>query len=330
MPASAGIKFPNEVAVEDLDGDGDGDLVVPAGFFPCAFTGSPCGGLSWWEQTTPGAFVRHDVVAAGNAYSYHRAVVVDFDGDGITDLVTAAETASVGLTQWFKGTAAVGAGRFETTPRTIASAGGSLLSVADADGDGDLDVVSPSYFGGLYYFWLERTADPGPANPTGTFEFHVIEASVGGGFDLRLVPNLLGDGVDRWIGTNHVNPLFNGNQPPAAVFRFDVPADPRQPWPATPLSSGISSRPVPNLQSPGVFGTGDIDGDGDLDIAVSGDGDERVFWLRQEPGGAFSTFELDAAMGQAGGGIVADLDGNGTNEVVFSSYEQDRVVVYER
>ena len=330
VTAAAGIKFPNDTTTTDLDGDGDADVVVPAGFFVCAFSGAPCGSLSWWEQTSTGVFTRHDVVSPGNDYTFHRAVVVDFDGDGVTDIVTGAETATVGLTVWFKGSVAPGQPRFDPTWRTIATAGGSLPAVADVDGDGDLDVASPSFFGGQYYFWLERTAEPSISNPAGTFVFHLFNASVGGGFGLALVPDLQGDGVARWIGTNHVNPLYNGNNPPAALFRFDVPADPTQPWAAVPLSSGITSRPVPNLQSPGVFGHGDIDGDGDLDVAVSGDGDERVFWLRQEPDHSFTTFEVDNAMGQAGGGIVADFDGNGTNEMVFSSYEQDRVVVYSR
>jgi hypothetical protein len=40
-----GIRFPNDPTVDDLDGDGDADVIVPAGFFLCELTLSPCGSL---------------------------------------------------------------------------------------------------------------------------------------------------------------------------------------------------------------------------------------------------------------------------------------------
>lgn len=324
------LPFPNEAHVEDVDGDGLADVIVPGGFFICEFTGEPCGSLSWWKQLPDGTFERHDIVPPGDARFYHRAVLVDFDGDGITDVVTMGETSSTGRTYWFKGTALGGDARFDPTPLEIGRSGGSLFVVADVDGDGDLDVASPSLFGGNYYFWLERVAEPSATEPAGVFERHVFGGWIAPGFQLSLIEDLYGDGTARWVTTNHVNPVFNGGSPPAGVFELIPPADPTDPWANVLLSRGITSRPVPNYGSPGVFGYGDVDGDDDIDLAVSGDGDDRVFWLQQRPDHTFATYVVDDGMGQAGGGNVADLDGDGTAELVFSSYENDVVKVYSQ
>ena len=102
-----------------------------------------------------------------------------------------------------------------------------------------------------------------------------------------------------------------------------------QTWGVTLRSQGIVSRPSgPTTLAPGTFDTGDIDGDGAVDVAVSGDGDARVFWMRQLPDHTFQTYVIADEMGQAGGGAVADLDGDGHADVVFSSYEKSVLKVY--
>ena len=91
------------------------------------------------------------------------------------------------------------------------------------------------------------------------------------------------------------------------------------------LSAGAAAS-----YAPGVFGYGDVDGDGDVDLAVSGDGDARTFWLEQTGKGAFTTHVLEDSLGQASGGLVLDLDGDGKSEIVFTGYENNVVYVYAR
>ena len=178
--------------------------------------------------------------------------------------------------------------------------------------------------------WWERTADPSPAHPAGEWTHRTITNVTGQGFGIERVPDLLGDGVDRWVATNHVNTWFNGGAPESAVFQIDQPVDPTGIWPATPISTGIQARQGnPGTLAPGLFGWGDIDGDTDIDIAVSGDGDARLFWLEQQPDDSFQTYVLDNNMGQAGGGMVTDFDGDGNAEVVFTSYEAGVLNLYE-
>lgn len=329
VPSSEGILFPNEPAVSDVDGDGDADVVVPGGFFVCAFTGAPCGSITWWEQRD-GGFVRHDVVPPGGALFYHRVVVADVNADGLSDLVTIGETLATAQAQVFLGT--TGERRFAAVPIELGPFGGSLPTVEDVDGDGDLDIASAQFFmPGGSFAWLEQVSGPSPLAPAGTWVPHTISATEGGSIMLAKVPSLFGAGRDGWIGTNHTNPTSVPGSPEPGAFVLTPGADPRLPWSARRISEGIVCRANKGLGlqgAPGVFGWGDVDGDGDVDLAVSGDGDPRVFWLSQEADGTFSTVVVADEMGQAGGGAVIDTDGDGRNEILFTSYESGVVTLW--
>lgn len=326
-----GIVYPNETTVADLTGNGLPDLIVTGGFFSCEFSGQGCGSLQWFEQGPPGVFTRHDIIAPNSSRFYHRAIVTDVDGDGITDIITVGETATSARTEWYRGTALGGADRFESTALVIGSGGGSLPVVADIDGDGDEDVLSPQFFHpGAAVVWFERLEDPSEANPAGVWQRHTLAgAGLGRGFEVLHAENLYGDGVDRWLGTNHQNTNFDARAE-SAVYRFDPGADIRTRWSATAISTGIQARPTaPNSLAPGLLGTGDVNGNGRTDVVVSGDGDDRLFVLLQNDDQTFTTYVLDSNMGQAGGAKVTDLDGDGRPEAVFTSYEQGVVKIYE-
>jgi FG-GAP-like repeat len=329
-----GIYFPNQPVTGDVDGDGDLDIVVSAGFFPCQFDKivKACGSIAWLENDK-GKFTRHDVVPSGSdGLFYHRAVLVDFDGDKVLDLVTVGETNKSGEFRWWKGVASKD--RFEKTPRIIGEGGGSLPSVIDVDGDGDLDVASAQYFtGGASFVWYERTADPSAMNPAGTFARHDINTDSGKSIMLDFVPNLYGDGVLRAVGTNHTNTTKMPPDPESMVAAFDIPKPATGLWPKTVLSTGIVSRPSMGFgvqAAPGVFGSGDLDGDGDIDLAVSGDGDQRTYWLEQTSAGKFVTHIIEPSLGQASGAIITDLDGDRRAEMVFTGYEDSAIFVYTR
>lgn len=328
------VYFPNQPALADVDKDGDLDVIVAAGFFVCAFdpAAGSCGALAWLENTGQG-FVRHDVVPYGDDKFYHEGIFVDFDGDGIEDLVTVGETADSATARWFKGDTSKD--RFSKTPLDIGASLGSFPSVLDIDKDGDLDVASAEYFVNKASFaWLERTAPPSAGAPAGTFERRVINSDSGKSIQLRFVPDLYGDGVLRAVGTNHTN---TNKMPPdpaeSAVLVLDVPAAPKDPWPKKQISTGIVSRPNEGFSvqaAPGVFGAGDVDNDGDIDVVVSGDGDIRTFWLEQTAPGAFTTHVIEEKLGQAGGTLVVDLDKDGKNEVIFTGYEDNAVYIYKK
>jgi len=329
------IYFPNESEIADLDGDGDLDIVLAAGFFVCGFDPAvgACGGLYVFVNQGD-HFERRDIVHGASKF-FHRPALVDFDGDGDLDIVTGQETNSGGDLIWYAGD---GAGFFELEPRVIDTVTGTIPDIADIDGDGDLDIAVARYFGVTAelpgYMWWERTGEPSDANPAGTFVRHVISSDHGPGIMLRLTDELYGDGIMRAVASNHVN---QGNNPPdpneSAILVFEPGPDPTQPWTSTIISEGILSVADEGLSiadAPGVFDLGDADEDGDLDVFLSGDGDPRTFWLEQTGKDTFTTHVIEDSLAQAGGGHAIDLDGDGDNDPVFTGYEDNRIYVYER
>ncbi|MGH1564427.1 FG-GAP repeat domain-containing protein [Mumia sp. DW29H23] len=297
---------------------------------------------------------RHDIIT-GSPFAYHDLQFVDFDGDGRKDIVTVGEqgfqapvtTDDVVALQFFKGD---GKGGF-AEPVTLADRGGSSPVVTDVDGDGDLDVASAQYFGvspvvlgpptgEASFVWFERVGTAEDGLTASDFVMHEISRGQGPSFSIHRVGDLFGDGVDRWVGVNHTNLQNPG--PPAAlraapnVFLLTPAADPRARWAVAPLASGVDpgaefiASPRPGQAAPGKTGFGDIDGDGDTDLAVSGDGAFRLYWLEQTAPGTFQQHVLPESegWGQAGGAKIADLDLDGTDDITFSSFENNKIGVW--
>jgi len=343
------ITFPNRPTLADINNDGRDDVIVPAGYFFDSFIGFLRGSLTWWENQSNGKrWVRHDIVT-NSPFSYHSAAYEDFDGDGVTDIMTVAEEAGnpgdpnddIVELQFVRG---LGNGEFDY-PVKVADGGGALIVAHDVNNDGLLDIVSPQFFGPVAaqpfvpefardasvasYVWFEN-------NGNGSFTRWAIGINQGPGFTITPVDNLLGDGITRWIATNHTNP--NVPFPPFAlypqpsVYEFTPGADPRQPWSVRTLSAP-GDFPVTGgigQAAPGAAAAGDINDDGRLDIAVAGDGSRAVYWMEQQSDGSFVTSQLPDSdgYGQNGGPVILDLNRSGKNEIVFSSFDQNAVSIW--
>lgn len=376
--ADAGIVFPNATTIDDVDGDGDNDIIVPSGYFFGTDPAAPAwlgstGAITWWENRGPGVpFAEHTIVS-GRAASYHGVQYVDLDGDGVRDILSVAEEGRIAgeltddavETHFFKGNEDL---TFDDPVVLATDLGGSQPVVHDVDGDDDLDIITSQYFRtfnsttGSTFLWLENQDDDGVLTES-DFTLHTIATladspagrGVGMGFQIRPVPDFRGPGTLSWIGTNHVNRCTFGSilPVPEQVIEFDPGTDPTGTWglttlsdPATPgpacpspyhatyqtFSDQITARYGYGQGAPGVFGYGDIDGDRDVDLLVSGDGDRRLWWVENDEGDT-TLHRLtgpDEHFGQAGGAVVVDLNGNGTNELVFSSFDQSTLAIWTR
>jgi hypothetical protein len=306
----------------DLDGDGTLDLVSTAeqGRVP-SNTADDIIELQFFKGLGDGEF------AAPVTLSDHGGslpVVHDVDGDGRLDIITAQY--------------------FDTAP-----------------------IPGPESSANPTFLWLEQVGDADGPLTSANFVPHTIATlaqtaagrGVGMGFQIRPVEGFREPGKVSWVGTNHQNRCAQPYLPPEEVIEFLPGDDIRAQWglrtlsvpespSATPVACDadfkagltlfhpggeITSRATQGQGAPGVFGYGDVDGDGDIDLVVSGDGDRRLFWIEQLADGATVMHTLTdpgEEFGQAGGAEVADLDGDGTNELVFSSFDRNALAIWKR
>ena len=333
LPGS-NTRFPNSITVEDINGDGLKDIILPSGFLACtSFPFGYCGGMQWYAQNPDNTFTVKTLLKKKKRF-YHHVEFVDFDHDGKKDLVAVGE--EKGLRGEGSSELHVFRGNdsdrmFETKPTVITDGLGSYPRVIDMDQDGDWEVFSSEYFGSKGSFsWINQ-------DEKGKWQKHYIDADVGKSIQISFVRGLFGKDELWAIGSNHTNTTDDSDAPESAIYLYKVPNfnssafNPAAAWDKKKISEGIVSvkSPMVGVQgAPGVFAYGDVDGDGDIDIVVSGDGDPRYFVLEQGSDGEFRTIVLDTDVPQ-GGIDVADLDGDGVAEIVASSYENKEVYIYK-
>jgi hypothetical protein len=170
----------------------------------------------------------------------------------------------------------------------------------------------------------------------GDFTKHVIATGLGESFQLLPVDNIDGNGKYAAIGVNHTNPALGSTAAPQVV-RLDPGSDPTLPWTVTPVASGFTPDDNRAGQAaPGSTSDGDLDGDGDVDLAVAGDSDWSVYWIERAGDGTWVKHDIAAEYGTPGTNwgqastAIADVDRNGRNDLVFSSYNSGQVYLVER
>src|SRR6185369_3142343 len=161
---SFGAGDSTDVALGDIDGDGDRDAVI-----------GNLGGeaATVWVNNGTGVFSAHPTTPSFGAGNSAALALGDIDGDGDLDAVLPG-------TVWVNN----GTGSFSAHPTTPSFGAGNSSDVAlgDIDGDGDLDAVVANY---------AQAATVWVNNGTGSFSAHPTTPSFGGADSSRAVA--LGD-----------------------------------------------------------------------------------------------------------------------------------------
>lgn len=214
--------------------------------------------------------------------------------------------------------------------------GGVFIKLRDLDRDGDADIVLSQFFGPPAepsIIWLENVAAPAPANSyEGEWQLHEIDRTIGYGYHMAFA-DLDGDGRDDLVVGNHNNqddPKLQdagGNlATPPGLYWFEIPGDPRgtRQWTRHAISEDfrvtLDYGSTPQSQGvPGIFDVGDLDGDGRLDLAAPGDGNDRLYAFLQRANGRFEEVTVDTGK-TFGMAQIRDVDGDGRNEIVAAQH----------
>ncbi len=319
-----------DLVVDDLDGDGDLDLVT--------------GGLRnlvWYENEGDARFFKHTISL--DAQEAQQVLVLDMDQDGHKDLVVADMAANRILYYRNNGDLT-----FDRTFLYSATGGVSGIGVADFDGDGDLDIACAAFTTNKVY-WLRND---------GGFAFTAIDIATGmtgaarilvhdfdGDGDTDVVAAMQTAGAIRLFRNNgtgtFANELLLTTSTPRSIKLSDVNQDGLQDvlYAGTGGAGYLRNTGTALLQQSiytynGIRGlaVADLTGDGYNDIIVADYGEDRISWSGQNPAtGAFSGNGfgiLDTWLNYASIVHGADFDGDGVNDVLAASSFDIRIYLH--
>jgi hypothetical protein len=281
------------VAADDVDGDGDLDVLVAA---------PDHAELAWYPNTDgAGSFGARQLVA-GSAGLPTWIGAADLDGDGDRDVLSASGFDSE--VAWYANLD--GAGSFGSRQLIDANASGVRgTATADVDGDGDTDVLSASQLD-AEIVWYENLDGAGLFATQWTIYAAALSATTVGAADLD------GDGdTDAFSASRGGDRVvWHENRTIHRSAAFDEPI-------------GIDEE-ADRVRS--VFAA-DVDGDGDRDVLSASNGSYEIAWYANIGGsGAFGDAQLVSADTLLPAAVfAADVDGDGDQDVLFASEYDDSI-----
>jgi len=319
-----GIIWPNKSTVFDLNNDGIKDWIIG-----CGFLARPQGNLLFMAGEMNDGILNFGEpqfidIPDTNRW-YHEALPVDMDGDGDMDFVTTNHNKTVfeegtGVVEWYENNGVPG--EVSLTRREIAEGGGALLTLFDVDADGDMDVILPQFFEGESLVWLEQTGRTTP------WVRHVINDNTGRGFGAEIA-DMNGDGRPDLVYGNHNHQLSDvSDEQVMGIYwwEFPSPGEVRSlsDWDSTMqvVYEGfeVDSDDVAAEGAPGVMHTGDVNGDGRMDVTASGDGDDGIYVFIQKSDGSFVENRIDSGLTMAGDHVMTDLDSDGDMDFIWAVF----------
>jgi len=281
----------------DLDGDGDNDILS-------ASEGDDK--IAWYENTDgQGTFGTQQVIST-SAIHAESVFSTDLDGDGDNDVLSASGFWGGNSIAWYENMDALGTFGPQQVITTNVDGARSVYST-DLDGDGDNDILSASE-GDDKIAWYENLDGQGTFGPqqvittSANYAQSVYSVDLDGDGDNDVLSASAGDDKIAWYENTDGLGTFGQQQI------------------ITTSANGARS----------VFST-DLDGDGDNDVLSASSDDDKIAWYENTDGlGTFGPQQI-ITNGANGARSVysADVDGDGDNDVLSASYDDDKIAWYE-
>ena len=236
--------------------------------------------------------------------------------------------------------------------------GARSVVTADIDGDGDMDVLGTSFDADTIAWW-ENSAGDGT-----TWTEHIVDAAfntarsvvaadIDSDGDIDVIAaaqtdndiawweNTAGDGTawtKRDVDTNFpavvsVNSADVDGDGDMDILGAAASADDVAWWENTAGDGTAWTKRVVDANLDGAFdvNTGDMDGDGDLDVlAAARDAGDIAWWENTVGDGTtWTKHDVDTAVTSARSAIAADMDGDGDLDVLGTGYTNDDVAWWE-
>ncbi len=296
--------FAKMVFAADMDGDGDSDILSASAVDDT---------VAWFENRlneVSADFGPEQVIStvASVPNGPYAVVAADMDGDGDMDVLSASTMDDrIAL---FENTDGLGTA-FTRLDISLTANGARSVWAADVDRDGDLDVFSASRFDDRIAWYENRldeiTADFGPQQTisTGADGAHSVYATdVDGDGDVDVLSASLHDDRVAWYENTNGVGTFSAQK--------------------TISTAAVEAR--------FVFAA-DIDGDGDTDVLSASEDDDRIAWYENETihrSALFADRSTISTNAQTAFSVrAADIDGDGDQDVLSASLNDDRVAWYE-
>lgn len=286
---------PVALAIGDLNGDGNLDIVTANTIMNVGGTGSSSVSVLLQDPANPGHFLSAASYPTG--FSPVAIAIGDLNGDGKPDLAVADTT---GISILLQNPTTPGQFLGASTIR-VGNGGTSAVAIADLNGDGKADVIATSSGVSVY---LQDPTSPGSFLSPATY-------AAGAQPIFIAVQNLNGDGRPDLAIANLGTPDDGSTASLSILLQSPVAAGVF--LPATNYTSGIRSS---------VVLAADFNGDGRPDLAVANSGDftgSSVSVLLQDP---LTSGRFQPAMNYAGTGVitwvaVGDMNGDNKPDLVI-------------
>lgn len=328
---ATGLDGPPQVELSDLDGDGDLDLVGTL----------ELGGTMVLHENQGGGSFGTQVVLDGAADRVNHLAAADVDGDGLPD-VLAAQTDDVSWYRNLGGLVFAAGVAIEENPYCRA------FTVDDVDGDGDPDLVAAPDQPGLRWHENDGSGGVGSTQPLSWSAASIRGAlvhDIEGDGDLDVLSVSLeddrvalyenaGGGVFRTQETltTESDGAFRmgaGDLDGDGLVDLVVSAwyDNSVSWYRRTASGDYESGRVIRAQRADGLDIADMDGDGDLDVALA---DDQIVWYANDGAGDFGAPQLLDQFGRNPLKLIArDLEGDGDTDVLVVKQNSPYVFAYE-